>query len=198
MVAAAAIPLPIGAAGLPADAEIVREPTQGPVGSISRWRSADYEIEPLATYHITARVLGVKHYPSGTDRFAEVSSVDLALGWGPMANRDLLEKLNVRQEGRWYFVKWRGLPLTAEQVIQSSANTHILPASPEVAEKLAEVKAGDVVTLKGYLVNTRGSDGWSWASSVTRTDTGGGSCESFWVEDAEVHPDEPISYASIR
>jgi hypothetical protein len=197
LMAVAALPLPARAAGLPLQANFIPEPTQGPVGDKASWQSRGYEIEPLATYDITARVLSVKHYPDGTDRFADVSSVDLALGWGRMADRDLLEQLDVRQDGRWYFVKWRGLPLTAEQVIESSANTHILPASPEVAEKLARVKAGDVVTLKGYLVNTRGSDGWLWESSVTRTDTAGGSCESVWVEEVEVHPDEPITYASL-
>jgi hypothetical protein len=198
LMAIVALPLPSSAAGLPATADGVPAPNQGSVGDMPSWRSGEYDIEPLATYDITARVLSVKRYPNGTDRFADVSSVDLALGWGRMADRDLLEQLNVRQDGRWYFVKWRGLPLTAEQVIESSANTHILPASPKIAEKLAGVKAGDVVTLRGYLVNTRGSDGWTWASSVTRTDTGGGSCESVWVEDVEVHSDEPITYASIN
>ena len=194
----AALPLrPAAAIGLPAPVEELPQPTQGQVDGLTSWQSEGYEIEPLASYDITARVLSVKHYPDGSDRFADVSSVDLALGWGPMADRQLLEQLNVRQDGRWYFVKWRGLPLTAKQVIENSANTHILPANSAVAAKLADVKAGDVVTLKGYLVDTRASDGWTWASSTTRTDTGGGSCESFWVESVEVHPDEPIIYASL-
>lgn len=194
---AALPPLPANAIGLPAAGEELPQPTQGHIGDPTSWQAGEYEIEPLATYDITARVLSVKHYPGGTDRFAEVSSVDLALGWGPMADRQLLEQLNVRQEGRWYFVKWRGLPLTAKQVIENSANTHILPASADISAKLANVKAGDLVTLKGYLVDTRGSDGWTWPSSTTRTDTGGGSCESLWVESVEIHPDAPITYASI-
>ena len=188
---------PAGAIGLPAASDALPLPKQGPVEGLNSWEAGGYEIEPLASYEITARVLSVKRYPDGTDRFADVSSVDLALGWGRMADRSLLEQLNVRQEDRWYYVRWRGLPLSAEEVIESSANTHILPASPDVAAKLADVKAGDLVTLKGYLVDTVGSDGWTWASSTTRTDTGGGSCESLWVESVEVHPDQPIVYASF-
>lgn len=190
-------PVPAGAMGLPATAEKLPQPVQGPVGNLPSWQFGEYEVEPLATYEVTARVLSAKRYPDGTDRFADVSSVDLALGWGSMSDRQLLEQLNVRQDDRWYFVKWRGIPLTAQEVIENSANTHILPASPEVAAKLANVNAGDIVTLKGYLVDTRGSDGWTWPSSTTRTDTGGGSCESLWVENVEVHPDQPITYASI-
>jgi hypothetical protein len=192
--------LPTHSVGFPAlgTAEPVPDPIQGSVEGVTSWRAGEYRIEPLASYDITARVLGVKWYPEGTDRFADVSSVDLALGWGRMADRELLQRLNVRQDDRWYFVKWRSVPISAKEVIASSANTHILPASPEVAAKLANVKAGDMVHLKGYLVDTVGGDGWRWASSVARDDTGGGSCEALWVEEVEVQPDDVLAYATVH
>jgi hypothetical protein len=190
--------LPAQGAGFPAPGGSLSDPVQHSAEGVSSWRAGDYRIEPLASYDITARVLGVKWYPEGTDRFADVSTVDLALGWGMMADRDLLEKLNVSQKDRWYFVRWKGLPITAEEVINSSANTHIIPASPEIAAKLENVKLGDVVHLKGYLVDTVGGDGWSWASSIERDDTGGGSCESFWVEEVEIEQDEVLTYAAVR
>ena len=36
--------------------------------------------------------------------------------------------------------------------------------------------------LRGQLVRADGQDGWHWISSLTRTDTGDGSCEVVWVE----------------
>ena len=47
------------------------------------FRFNDYTIHPLASFQATARVLGAEHYRLG--REAELAPVDLALGWGPMA-----------------------------------------------------------------------------------------------------------------
>ena len=40
--------------------------------------------------------------------------------------------------------------------------------------------------MKGYLVKITKADGWHWISSLKRDDTGGGSCELFWVEEVSV------------
>jgi hypothetical protein len=45
---------------------------------------------------------------------------------------------------------------------------------------------GQIVHLEGDLVRADGKDGWHWVSSLSRTDTGDGSCEVVWVEHAEV------------
>jgi hypothetical protein len=41
------------------------------------------------------------------------------------------------------------------------------------------------VTASGYLVDIRGADGFTWSTSLSRTDTGDGACEVFWVERLE-------------
>lgn len=183
------------AAELPARPEISVTPLQSPVQDMTSWQSGDYQVEPLAQYDVTARVLSARTYDS--KREAEVSTVDFALGWGPMADRALLSQLNVQQRDRWYFVRWRNAPVKAQDVIANSANTHTIPASAEVAEQLAAVQPGDVVRLRGYLVRVSAEDGWAWTSSTQRFDTGDGSCEVIWVESVEIFADEPIAYASV-
>jgi hypothetical protein len=54
-----------------------------------------------------------------------------------------------------------------------------------VARRLKDVRPGQVVRLRGYLVAVTADDGWQWRSSLSRTDTGSGACELFWVEWAE-------------
>ena len=143
-----------------------------------------YTVSPLATYDLTGVVLGSRTYGSG--READTSPLDLALGWGAMADREVLSSYDISQRDRWYFVRWSRSPIAREEVIQSSANTHILPATPELAQQLAVVQPGQAVRLQGYLVEVSASDGWSWRSSLRRDDTGQGSCEVFWVEAFEV------------
>lgn len=163
--------------------------------SAQQWQQGEYTVSALAEYEVTARVLSSRSYSKG--REAEVSPIDLALGWGEMAQREMLSQLQVTQDSRWYFVRWRGAVVEASDVIANSANTHTIPASEQIAKELAAVEQGDVVTLRGYLVSVRADDGWKWNSSLSRMDTGDGSCEVLWVESVEVEPDAPISYASV-
>jgi hypothetical protein len=52
-------------------------------------------------------------------------------------------------------------------------------------DRLAGVKPGNIVRLRGQLVSVLGPDNFTWSSSLTRTDTGNGACELFYVESIE-------------
>jgi hypothetical protein len=52
-----------------------------------------------------------------------------------------------------------------------------------VRKQLLAVRRHDLVTLKGYLVEITGPDGFHWRSSLTRDDTGGSACEVMWITD---------------
>jgi hypothetical protein len=160
--------------GEPLQADVSKEP----------WQEKNYTLTPLANYEITARILSKKFYTS--ERAAELSPIDLALGWQEMSDSKILDDLTITQKDRWYYVSWRNSMLERDDIIRHSANTHILPATPEVAELVNTVGKNEVVRLQGYLVEVTSKDGFLWRSSVSRTDTGDGSCEVFWVESVEV------------
>jgi hypothetical protein len=140
-----------------------------------------YQITPLANFQLVARVLGAKSYR--TDREAELSPVDLALGWGPMSKPKNLDKLSISQSNRWYHWRTNDFPIPRRDIETNSANMHFIPANSAIESKLKSVGAGDIVKLKGYLVHIDGDDGWKWSSSMTRNDTGGHSCEVILLED---------------
>jgi hypothetical protein len=172
-----AAPLPgMLAAGEPVQNETQEKP----------WQHGDYLITPLAEYEVTARVLATKDY--NWDKSADLSPVDLALGWGVMSDSGLLENLRISQSGRWFYVYWQNANVDVNQVMTHSANTHILPASKDIARQVKNVKRDDIVRLQGYLVEVTTTDGFLWRSSLTRGDTGDGSCEVLWVTSVEVVP----------
>jgi hypothetical protein len=139
-----------------------------------------YTITPLARYHVTAVVLGRERYRN--DQGAALAPVDLALGWGPMSVSSVINDLRFSQSGRWYEYSCPGEPpLDPGLMATHSANTHCLPADAEVRRRLLAVKRHELVTLEGYLVEVAGPDGYHWRSSLSRTDTGGGACEVFWI-----------------
>ncbi|MFY9178619.1 MAG: hypothetical protein WAO12_02430 [Venatoribacter sp.] len=144
----------------------------------------NYQLKAQASYRIEARLLRRENYRFG--REAELSPVDFALGWGPMAANSLLDQLTITQSNRFYWLRWQELSVPTSVVMQHSANTHIIPADKYVAKNIDAMRPGQVVELEGYLVNVRSTDGWYWNTSLTRNDTGAGACELFWVESARV------------
>jgi hypothetical protein len=146
---------------------------------------AGFQIEPVADYDIRAKVLSAERYRMG--REAELSPVDFALGWGPMSDNQITDQLDISQGNRWYQYRWRGAPpLEPSLIVRTSANTHLIPADDDVKSQLLGVKRGEVVRLKGYLVNVKHADGWAWRSSLSRDDSGAGACELLWVREVSV------------
>lgn len=143
-----------------------------------------YQITPLESFSLEARVLGRERYRF--DRAADLSPVDLALGWGPMSDQAVLERIDISQSGRFYFWRVDRLPIPRREIETNSANMHMIPATGDVERQLLNLRPGQLVTLQGYLVEVHATDGWQWRSSLTREDTGAGACELVWVEKLDV------------
>lgn len=158
------------------------DPLQSEVPAAMRaFRQGEFVISPLAGFSLEARVLSREDYRFGAE--SALSPTDLALGWRQMAIPDFYERLDISQSGRWYFYRWgsEGPPLPPDEIIRSSANMHLIPSGPAVAEALSQVRAGQSVRVQGWLVEARRDDGWLWRSSLTREDSGDGSCELVYV-----------------
>ena len=143
-------------------------------------------LKPRALFGLESRVLGTKPYRLG--READVSNLDLALGWGRMADPEILSHFSISQSGRFYFWRARELPIPAGEVIRSSANMHMIAANPEVRAELRRVRPGDHVRLHGVLADVHWPDGRYWKTSMTREDSGAGACEIVWVHRLERLP----------
>jgi hypothetical protein len=59
---------------------------------------------------------------------------------------------------------------------------HMIPADDEIERQLKSIRPGNMVHVKGFLVEATTKEGWRWKSSLTRADTGGGACELILVE----------------
>lgn len=141
----------------------------------------NYTLKLHHQFSITALVLSKKDYFTG--REAQLSPVDLALGWGPMSNPNPLRSISISQSNRFYYFRYPSTPPIAHRQIElNSANMHLIPANDDVARALKSVKKGHIVSISGYLVDVKGKDGWYWNSSRTRSDTGNGACELIYVE----------------
>ena len=144
------------------------------------WNANGYKIVPLEKFDFEARVLHTEHY--SMDREAQLAPVDLALGWGPMDDSAVLDKVTITQSNRFYYWHVDEFPIPRRDIEIHSANMHMVPASADVERTLKSIRPGQHVAFSGYLIEARAPDGWRWRSSLTREDTGAGACELVWVE----------------
>jgi len=162
-------------------------PVQGALADApALWRKADYTIKPLTTFSITARVLSRADYRF--DHEAGLVPVDLALGWGRMSDSAVLDKIDISQSGRFYYWRVNEFPIPKREIIESSANMHLIPADANVEREIKRTRDGDIVRFDGYLVEVDGENGYRWISSLSRADSGAGACELVWVEHFDIAP----------
>lgn len=159
-------------------------PAQGPTDKPA-FAFKGFQIQPQARFAIDAKVLSREDYYLG--READLAPMDLALGWKRMAEPAVYRQLDITQGRRWYFYRWQGEPpIPVQEIIESSANMHLIPANTAVEKILRKARAGNLVRLTGHLVNATDASGWRWNSSLTRTDSGANACELVFVETAQV------------
>lgn len=145
----------------------------------------EYELTPRAEFEIRARVLSRKNYSWGTE--ADLSPVDLALGWGRMSDQAIIDRIEISQGSRWYYTRYElPAPIPEEEIIRSSGNMHMVPAQSSISKQLKNVRVGDIVRLRGSLVDISHPSGWHWRTSTRRDDTGNGSCEIVYLKEIEI------------
>jgi hypothetical protein len=77
-------------------------------------------------------------------------------------------------------------PIPQHEIEIHAANTHIIPANDSVKRQLRKIRQGQIVNIKGQLIEAKRPDGWHWRSSLTREDTGAGACELVYVKELSV------------
>lgn len=164
---------------------VPQAPRQVAVAEFAYFVHRGFRLTPRAELDIRARVLSREDYRFGKE--SELSPMDLALGWGVMSDQAVLDRIQVSQGARWYFTRDEyPQPVPDRAIINNSGNMHMIPASDAVLGRLREIRNGDVVRLRGFLVDVDEDSGFQWRTSLRRDDTGNGSCEIFFVERIQI------------
>ncbi|MGB9715435.1 MAG: hypothetical protein ACPL1G_03390 [Thermodesulfovibrionales bacterium] len=175
--------------------DVSQEPSQSKYTSdfkiIRKTKDYEFVITPVAEYKISAIVVGKKSYNDGWH--SEIAPLDLVLAWGKLAETETNKYITFSQSNRWYFYEYKeNCPFNNNYIATHSANNHIIPADENIFKAIKAIKKKEKVYLEGYLVNVsgsyRGRNFW-WKSSLTRKDSGDGSCEVFYVKKVKIGTD---------
>ena len=160
------------------------EPAQTALGPAdSDLGRGPFHLQPLARFELDARVLHQKIYRY--DKQAALVPVDLAVGWGAMSDQAVLDQLQISQSARFFWYEWQHNPppIAQSEIIAHATNLHLIPSTPELAKRCRALRAGELIHLRGLLVEATGPEIGTWRSSLSRTDSGNGACELVWVEE---------------
>ena len=168
------------------DQSVQGEPVQLDIQDAPALDWGGIDLRPRALFGMESRVLGTRRYRFGKE--TDVSNIDVAFGWGRMADPEIVSQLSISQSGRFYFWRAKELPIPAAEIVRSSANMHMIAANDGVRRELKRLKEGDQVRLHGVLVDVHWPNGGYWRTSLTREDSGAGACEIVWVHHLERLP----------
>jgi hypothetical protein len=147
-----------------------------------------FNLTPLAEYKVSGMVVCKASYSDDWD--GKISPVDLAIVWGKLAEPDYGRYITFWHGFRWYNYKWgERSPVDASYIITHSSNNHIIPANENIYRAIKTIKKKDKVVLEGFLVNLKGTykgQTVTWNTSLSRNDTGYGSCELFYVSKVRI------------
>jgi hypothetical protein len=144
-----------------------------------------HQLLPRARFNAQVRVLRHERYRH--DELADVSPLDFAVGWGPMSDSAVIDQLDISQSNRFYYWHFDDQPpIDEREIIVHSANWHLVPESDSVLDTLEDVRAGEIVTLDGLLIDIRNPQGQLMRTSLRRDDSGAGACEVILVQQATI------------
>ncbi|ENX49711.1 MAG TPA: hypothetical protein DIT34_09125 [Acinetobacter ursingii] len=168
------------------------------IGQVSASTSSDYNIarglapavkgqsvSVLKPFNGDFRILGSKQYRN--DEQAKFSPIDFAVSYGLFAHPEIASQIKINQYDRYLNWSMQTLPVPPDQAMKLVSNMHIIPANPDIAKQITQVKRGDLVRLKGELVEVKDNN-LVWTSSLAPGGVGDGACEVFrvhsiqWIE----------------
>jgi len=158
--------------------------------SVSIDQDATYLIGPKYEYQVTGLVVSthdtqgfwdITHYRWGDS----LNVRDICVLFGESLNSDDYKKINFRSGDYTCFFSWED-PDLQDFNIFDVANNHLLSENKEIALKLARIKPGDQILIKGYLATYSNDKGFFRGTSTTRQDTGDGACETIYVKEVEI------------
>ncbi len=164
-----------------------RLPFQATVGGIT------YTVRPLFAYDLSGLIVSKHDADTWWDWIHEawndkLNVTDLCVVWGTNARTGIYREIDFSSGEFQCFAQTGSSAAWAAFDMTSLSNNHLLSDDPATARVLRNARVGDQIRLRGYLAEYSHDHGFRFVrgTSVTRTDTGNGACETVFVTDAEI------------
>jgi len=159
-------------------------PTQRP-SFIVKVEDQTHHVKPLHNYRIAGMVVSCGFSKNmAAHRNDDLNIMDAGIIWGSNLNPSIYKKIAFDNDGVWLRAKTKDQAVWERLDQERLSNNHLLCTDPQLKKRIKAIKRGDVVSIKGSLVSYSGR-----GSSVNRTDSGDGACETIWVDEFKILQD---------
>lgn len=159
-------------------------------------KGVTYHIEPKYSYELNGLVVSYTNVEAWYSRFKDsdpLNTRDLCVLWGKNAANDMQNRMKFLSQEFVCYGQFKSKTDPSWYTKFSNdelSNNHLLPQDDNVYQTMKQVKKGDQIHFKGYLVkytitDKNGSQSYR-DSSISRTDEGMGSCETVYVTNFEI------------
>lgn len=145
----------------------------------------DYELDGvIVSLHDSDDFLDTTHHRRWQDY---INLRDLCVIWGNNVKSGVYREMEF-SNGTWTcWFSWPNSEVVSRFDGTRLSNNHLLIDDDAIKQALMQVEPGDHIRLKGMLVEySNPGNGFHRGTSVTRTDTGNGACETIYVNGFEV------------
>ena len=173
----------------PAQVKVSRKPIDTRVNGI------DYRIQPRYTYDLRGLIVSLHHSDTWWDYAHKewndhINLMDLCVVWGGNVRSGAYRGISFSNDQWTCSFSANSLEAWSAFNMTEASNNHMVTDDPAVARALRELRIGDQVRVRGYLVDYTvfkdGRPAGTRVSSEVRTDTGNGACEVLYVESLDL------------
>ena len=173
--------------------QLAQEPRQRPIEKpplTVPFAGVAYRVEPLFSYELYGLVVSYRQHDgeSSMHRWSNdhLNMADVCVVWSDTAMSPTLPKLDFWNGIFTCNVQTRDSVAWANFKMNQLSNNHLVSADPFIRDRVAEVRVGDQIRIKGSLVRYGAVGGGLRGTSTTRDDTGDGACETILVDEFEI------------
>ena len=153
-------------------------------------KGVTYLVEPEYDYELYGMIVSYRHH-NGNSRMHRLSNdhlniADLCVVWGDTASSPYLNELKF----------WNGIFTCNVSTsdpdawnafrMEQLSNNHLLSDDEVIRDRVEDIKIGDQVRLHGWLSSYSSAGGSKRGTSITRTDSGDGACETIFLNEFEI------------
>jgi len=151
---------------------------------LSSFREGDFTYSPRSIFEIDARVLEASHYYF--DRMSRISPMDIVVGWNDLSDESVTDLIDFSIRDRDYSWELDNAPISSNDVAAQTELLHLIPKNGRIKSLMKTIKIGDVVVVRGYLVDVKSAAGLKWQTSGNRPGKGQTSGKLIYVTDLEI------------
>ncbi len=175
--------------------ELQLEPVQTPTDKAAfstTYNDELFEIMPKYNYELYGLVVSYRLHDSESGPMLHalnkdhINVADFCVVWGASANLEILADFEFRNAQ--FTCYWQTKTQNAwDQFNQDKiSNNHLISINEDIRATIDEIKIGDQIYIKGWLSHYTNPVGYERRTSITRTDTGNGACETILVSEINI------------